>query len=94
MAEIKDNRIIILGNEYIEMPKRESKSYMSSRIKGLVMLASAMMSLDSSYKKPKERPLVNLIEEYELILQKKSKLSRNNRDWVVKEFNKNFVKVK
>jgi hypothetical protein len=94
MAEIKDNRIIILGNEYIEMPKRESKSYMSSRVKSLVMLASAMMSLDSSYKKPKERPLVNLIEEYELILQKKSKLSRNNRDWVVKEFNKNFVKVK
>lgn len=33
---------------------------------------------------------VNIIEEFRLIQEKKCKLSRKNRDWVVYQFNRNF----
>lgn len=36
---------------------------------------------------------INTIEEFKLIQEKKSKLSRNQRDLVVKRFNKLFTKI-
>lgn len=45
---------------------------------------------------PKERRIskdIDIIEEFKLIQSKKSKLSRYERDWVVKQFNKSFVKL-
>lgn len=43
--------------------------------------------------KPKSRPTVNLVEEYKLIQQKKSELSRNDRDWVIGLFNREYKRV-
>lgn len=40
--------------------------------------------------KPKETPKVNVIKEYELIQNKQSKLTKSQRDWVVRQFEKNF----
>lgn len=41
----------------------------------------------------RERPKVNIIDEFKLIQEKKSKLSRNDREWVVFQFNRNFELV-
>lgn len=36
---------------------------------------------------------INIVEEYRLIQEKKSKLSRSLRDWVVYQFNKEYERV-
>lgn len=41
-------------------------------------------------RKQKKRPDVDIFKEYGLILQKKSNLSRSDRGWVVREFDKAF----
>ncbi|MDD5013583.1 MAG: hypothetical protein PHW73_00590 [Atribacterota bacterium] len=41
-----------------------------------------------------ERPHVNIIEEYKLILQKKSKLPRSQREWVIGQFKRNYTPIK
>jgi len=41
----------------------------------------------------KETHDVNIVEEYGLIQQKKSRLSKSQRDWVVAQFEYNFVKI-
>ncbi len=41
----------------------------------------------------KETPNVDLVEEYGLIQQKKSTLSKSQRDWVVWQFEKNFERM-
>ncbi len=40
--------------------------------------------------KHKDRPNVDIRSEFELIQQKKSKLSSNNRDWVCRQFLKRY----
>lgn len=42
----------------------------------------------------KETPNVDIIKEYGLIQQKKSGLSKSQRDWVVWQFEKNFEPIK
>ena len=37
---------------------------------------------------------IDVVEEYKLILDKKSKLSRDNRDFIVKVFNSQYEKIK
>lgn len=44
-------------------------------------------------KKSRQRPDVNIVEEYRLIQNKKSRLSKSERDWVVYEFESTFTKV-
>ena len=44
-------------------------------------------------KKTPKRPDVDIVSEFELIQQKKSQLSKSQRDWVVSEFNKLYEKV-
>lgn len=46
---------------------------------------------ESTYKR--ERPDINLEAEFELIDNKQSKLSRNDRDWVISTFNKKYIKI-
>jgi hypothetical protein len=41
-------------------------------------------------RREKKRPDVDIVEEFKLIQQKKSNLSRSDRSWVVREFNKNY----
>jgi hypothetical protein len=42
----------------------------------------------------RERPEVDLICEFRLIQEKRSKLSRSDREWVVRQFNSKFKEVK
>lgn len=63
--------------------------------RGLMSLMLMGMMLESqvslgSPKKEKSAPKVNIIEEYKLIMEKKSTLSKRDRDYVVEMFNKNY----
>ena len=73
-----------------EQPKRKP---MSKTMAAMLMMASAFSSLDPYAKKPKETPKVDIVKEYGLIQQKKSNLSRSQREWVVWQFEKNFERV-
>lgn len=45
-------------------------------------------------KKEKEKEIPNdIVKEYGLIQQKKSNLSKSQRDWIVWKFEKNFKRV-
>jgi hypothetical protein len=57
----------------------------------------AMATIAGAYENPVthvERPNVNIVEEYKLILQKKSKLSRSQRGWVISQFKRNYSPIK
>jgi hypothetical protein len=73
-----------------EQPKRKP---MSKTMAALLMMASAFGSLDPYAKKPKKTPQVDIVKEYGLIQQKKSNLSKSQRDWVVWQFEKHFERV-
>jgi hypothetical protein len=85
----------INGQKYVRLPEKKSKSF-SPIIQEALMMEYAFSSIyiGQNTKRPRERPRVDIVKEFELIQQKKSKLSRSDRDWVVKVFNENFVKVK
>ena len=86
--------IEINGKKYLqkELPER-------TKVRGgqFMALAAAMGMMSGiiykNSKAQKEIPKVNIPEEYGLIQQKKSKLSRQQRDWVVFQFEKNFVEI-
>ena len=83
--------IEINGIKYQE--KEQNKS--TKRLPYSVLAALAFASFDPFLPKQKSfnPPNVNIITEYELILNKKSKLSSRKREWVVKEFKRNFVQI-
>lgn len=97
-----DNEIMVVGNKNeghvitidgISYAKKEQPKASKTTSK-LLMMAAALGSIDpygSSYSR--KRPQVNIVSEFELIQQKKSKLSRNDRDWVESQFHKNFKKI-
>jgi hypothetical protein len=83
----------INGVRYAEIEKQPKKQMSSSMAKA-VMMATMFYSIGGNgVSKKRKRPSVDLIKEFELIQQKKSKLSRNDRDWVVFQFNKRFKKI-
>jgi hypothetical protein len=92
MAHLEDGKLIVLGEKYIEKPQRQTKSLMPTMV-SIAALAAQLDFLYPGYKKPRQRPEVNIIEEYELVQQKKSRLSKNDRDWVESQFHKHFIKV-
>jgi hypothetical protein len=81
--------IEVNGEQYIQREIKPMGRY--PKIYQLLAL-SAMMGGYGGPREP-ERPKVNIVEEYELVLKKQSKLSRSQREWVVRQFNKNFIKV-
>ena len=86
--------IEIEGKFYEEKPQNQGKG-ISKKTLGLIALAQTMHNISfggSSYNR--ERPSVNIIEEFRLIQQKKSKLNRSDRDWVERMFYKNYKEVK
>lgn len=90
MAEI----VIIDGVKYVRREQERPRSRSGSRMLTTMMAMATMMGGDigmSSSKK--ERPTVNLPEEYALIQAKKSHLSKSDRDWVVRQFEKNYKKL-
>jgi len=89
-----ENTIVIDGKTYAPRDKRQSSKYgkSMSMLIGISMMMGADLGLGGGG--VKERPKVNIVSEFELIQQKKSQLSRNNRDWVVSRFFELFKIVK
>lgn len=87
------NIVLINGVQYQKNePKQKPKP---SRARGM-MMQMAMMAYSgyvggSSYNR--QRPTVDIVKEYELIQQKKSKLSRSDREWVIRTFESNYTKM-
>lgn len=79
----------INGVKYIERPKS------STNKKGLnkLLLASMMMSGINSVIPNRKSLDVNIIEEYKLIQNKKSKLSSNDRRIVCNRFERLYKKI-
>ena len=75
-----------------EQPKKKS---MSKTMDAMLMMASAFEYVNpySTPKNPKEQPKIDIIKEYGLIQQKRSNLSRSQRDWVVYRFNMLYTKI-
>lgn len=78
------------GVKYREKP--QPKINRGSRSQLISLMPFALMAPIYSGGK-KSRPRVNLIEEYKLIQQKKSRLSANNRAWVVAQFKRKYEPV-
>lgn len=80
-------------------PKPKAQTQKKSPSKGLAML-TAMGAMYAPYtmnggtsKSAKQRPKVDIVKEYGLIQLKQSKLSRSERNWVERMFEKNYKKV-
>jgi len=86
--------VIINGVEYqqIEIPEKKSKGSRAI-LAGLSMAIPYMMQSYDSSPRSRSLPPVNLVKEFELIQQKKSKLSKWERDQVVKIFNQRYTVV-
>lgn len=84
--------VTIKGKTYRSKEQPEKK--MSHGMAKILMMATMFGGM-SGYggKSEPERPKVDIVKEYELILDKKSKLSKSQRDWVEWQFNKNFIEV-
>jgi hypothetical protein len=78
----------INGVKYVKVEK-EPRKQMSSSVAKVIMLASMFGVFGGKTKQVD----INIIEEFELIQQKKSKLSSKDRDWVNYKFNKEYKKV-
>ena len=81
--------IEINGTKYIERQAEKPNSRLGGKMGLLLGMAAMFGGMMGDIKEP-ERPDVNIVEEYKLIQQKKSQLSRSQRDWVEYTFNKHF----
>ena len=68
------------------------QSRMSVMLMGMAMMVEAQGSVGTS-KRQREMQKVNIVEEYKLIQEKKSKLPRKDREWVISQFNRHFELV-
>lgn len=84
--------IEINGTKY---QKRETTAPKSSGRLNSIMAATMMMggmyNLGNSYSRP--NPNVDLVEEYKLVQEKKSKLGKRDREWVIWAFNKTYKAI-
>jgi len=85
--EITQRIIEILDKKYVPIVVKETDSSISK----MIALASLFDGISST---PTARPNVNIITEFELIQKKQSKLSKSNRDWVIRQFNKYYKEIK
>ena len=87
------NIVEVNGVQYSQNEQPERKRGMSSKMMAILAMEMAMgayMGMGGGY--TRKRPNVDIVEEYGLIQQKKSKLSKNDRDWVVYTFERNYTK--
>ena len=80
--------ITINGTSYTER-EQPKPSRSSSK---LLMMAAAFGGMGMDFK-TRQRPNVNLEEEFELIQNKQSKLSKSDREWVVSTFNYKYKQM-
>lgn len=99
MSDISNKSIIIMDTnvnhvsvngilyEKIQQPPRKPLPIpLSMGFLTMTQLAYGMPKL-------RNRPNVNIVKEFELIQNKKSNLSKSNREWVVWKFNRTYKKV-
>lgn len=70
-------------------PKPQSKALSTLVLMSVLMGGGVSSFTDRSNNYPK----VDIVEEYKLIQQKKSNLSRRERNWVEYQFERNFKRV-
>ena len=88
----------INGKKYrrIEPKTKKESPASTSRMLGIAMMMAISFSMYGGSTRrgyESERPQVDIVKEFELIEQKKSFLSSNQRRWVVQQFHKNFKEV-
>lgn len=76
--------MVINGIEYIERPQQNSKN-----IKRLLPYM-AIAAMFGGFKVAQTNTPYNLIEEFTLIQNKKSNLSRSEREQVIRDFNRKY----
>jgi len=90
-----ENIIEINGVKYSEKKPKEIPRGVSSRLfQTMAMVAFLGGDFGFGGGHSRKRPNVDIVEEYSLIQQKKSNLSRSDRDWVVRVFESNYTRVK
>lgn len=74
--------IEINGIKYEQIERSRSKA-LGGRMGAMLIMMAATMTMNTSGRGGKEGPPeVDIVEEFALIQQKKSKLSKAHRDWV------------
>lgn len=89
------NVIDVDGKKY--KPVEEDKPLRSGKSMSKVMLMAAVFGWaegDFGSGSKKERPEVDIVEEFKLIQKKKSQLSKSNRDWVEFQFHSMYNEIK
>ena len=83
-----------INYERKQMPQNNTPR-MSSKMAAFLMMSMAFSGMDmgGGSNLNKELADIDIIKEFGLIQLKKSNLSRAKRDWVVRQFNSNFVEV-
>lgn len=84
----KQNIVEVNGVKYIQKEERAYRG--SSRLHSFLMASLAMGGMLPKMPKP---PNVDIPTEYGLVQLKKSRLSANQRAWVVRQFELNFTKL-
>jgi hypothetical protein len=89
------NKIVVNGREYesIKNEKADKLKMSSMAYASLMAAASLSSSLYGGGFGRKLRDGINIVQEFELIQQKKSKLSKWERDEVVRQFNNAYKPI-
>lgn len=97
---LKEHKVVIInephydieinGVKYVEREQQRRRHDVSLSMAALLAIGGLMGNINS-YNRP--RPQVNIVSEFKLIQDKKSKLCRNDRDWVVYQFNQLYKVV-
>ena len=73
----------------------ENKKTRMPELPPILMMMSLMAGImEYGGRRKPEMPSVNIVKEFQLIQQKKSKLSKSQRDRVEQQFNSNFYEVR
>jgi len=94
IGEQKTEIIKINGIEYRKKAQQERKPISKPLLSLLTMAYIFPITNPYIAKKQIKIPDVDIVQEYELIQQKKSNLSKSNRDLVVIQFEKYFEIIK
>ena len=71
---------------------KKQKKRMSPQMQKVFMMSQMMGGGPVRDKVSEELSDIDIVSEYQLILEKKSKLSRRQRDWVEHQFHLNYEK--
>jgi len=93
LRALRHEQLVVVEGVKFEPRKQSVLSPQAKRLKDLAMEASMYDPYAMRKKTPRIRPDVDIIEEYKLVINKKSKLGRNDRDWVKYTFH-SLYKIK